>query len=89
MTFLCSSCGACCRVAAQKGLVPDKGDGTCVHLNSKNECNIYEYRPEICRVANRGIEHYINSTLACHKLIDMFGLDDNYKIDIAEYGKDI
>lgn len=28
----------------------DCGDGTCCHLTSANLCDIYEERPEVCRV---------------------------------------
>ena len=30
----------------------DRGDGTCCHLTSANLCDIYEERPEVCRVDN-------------------------------------
>lgn len=49
--FPCSKCGECCR---HINLIPqlsefDRGDGICIHL-SGNLCDIYEQRPEICRV---------------------------------------
>lgn len=49
--FPCAQCGECCR---HIDLIPllahfDRGDGVCIHLNG-NLCDIYEYRPEICRV---------------------------------------
>ncbi len=51
MSFPCFKCGECCR---HIGEIPelsefDRGDGSCVHLVG-NICNIYESRPEICRV---------------------------------------
>lgn len=49
--FPCAQCGECCR---HINLIPllapfDQGDGVCIHLRG-NLCNIYEDRPEICRV---------------------------------------
>jgi len=49
--FPCSRCGECCR---HIGNIPqlaafDSGDGVCVHLKG-NLCDIYETRPDICRV---------------------------------------
>ncbi len=96
MNFLCSSCGACCRLAgllngAKHGL-PISKDGSCLHLKD-NKCSIYENRPDICRVSkmtgNKNNvsrkEYYIEATKNCHKLIDLFNLDKKYKIDIEEY----
>ncbi len=87
--FKCSQCGACCMVAGLTGMVPDRGDGSCVHLNDDNQCNIYETRPSFCRVKDKGIEHYKLNTLVCHELIDLLNLDEKYKIDISEYGENI
>ena len=50
-TFNCTMCGECCR---HIDLIPqlsefDDGTGTCIHLKN-NLCDIYETRPDICRV---------------------------------------
>ena len=50
--FKCERCGLCCRVI---GNIPqlrqfDRGDGTCCHLTAANLCDIYNDRPEVCRV---------------------------------------
>ena len=95
MEFLCSSCGACCRLAgliADKYDLPLKKDGmTCAHLVD-NRCSIYNDRPDCCRV-DKGVkdsgltkkEYYVETTKICNKLIDNEGLNDKYKIDIKEY----
>lgn len=57
MSFPCSGCGACCRrigwmdeqELAKHGLVAD-ATGACVNLLPDNSCEIYEDRPDICRV---------------------------------------
>jgi len=99
MNFLCSQCAACCKIAGAIKLMPNRGDGACVYLLDNNLCSIYDVRPDICRVdkmfekhkkLNKNLtlkQHYINSTKACHELIDLTGLDDKYKIDIEEYNK--
>lgn len=51
--FRCDGCGLCCRVVGLTATYQhlDRGDGVCRHLNTKtNECNIYDNRPDICRV---------------------------------------
>lgn len=49
--FPCDQCGECCRhIASIPQLAGfDRGNGVCVHLCG-NVCDIYERRPEICRV---------------------------------------
>lgn len=89
MKFKCSKCGACCKLAAIMGVMPDRGDGACIHLNEDNECKIYDTRPDFCRVKDEGTDYYILNTKACHEMIDLLGIDEKYKVDIAEYGKDI
>ncbi len=49
--FDCDGCGECCR---HINYIPqlsdfDNGSGVCIHLVG-NLCDIYENRPEICRV---------------------------------------
>jgi|TARA_R110000824_G_scaffold9137_2_gene41142 Fe-S-cluster containining protein len=98
MKFLCSQCGLCCKLAgflkSTKDVLPINKDGSCSNLID-NKCSIYEDRPDICRVekmiSNKDNlsrkDYYIKSTKVCHTLIDTFGLEDSYKIDIKEYDK--
>ena len=95
--FLCSSCGACCLVAGATGLLPDRGDGACIHLNKDMLCSIYETRPDICRVdktwdsikdQNPDMSQNdwnILNTKECHKLIDLNKISPEYKININKY----
>lgn len=53
MNFPCTHCGICCKnisnIAELKEF--DKGNGICKYLNlQSNACEIYDTRPEICRV---------------------------------------
>mgnify|MGYP003646718261 CR=1 FL=1 len=92
--FLCSGCGACCVTAGKMGVMPDRGDGGCINLNKKNECLIYEDRPDICRVdvmhkiTNPELskkEYFIKSTKACHEIIDLLKINIKYKIPLKDY----
>jgi uncharacterized protein len=96
--FLCSGCGACCMTVGTKGLMPDRGDGACEHLEADNKmCSIYEDRPLLCKVDElfeRMKKHKPNldqrawniyNTKVCHDLIDELKLDNKYKIDLDEY----
>lgn len=51
LLFPCSQCGECCRHIDKVPQLAefDTGNGICVHLCG-NKCDIYETRPEICRV---------------------------------------
>lgn len=81
MKFPCTKCGECCR---HINFIPqlssfDQGNGVCKHLQG-NLCDIYENRPEICRVdviykkyfSNQySEEEYIEMNLkGCKKLMD-------------------
>ena len=51
VNFKCCACGECCRHIGHIEQLRnfDNGNGVCIHLNG-NLCDIYENRPEICRV---------------------------------------
>ena len=100
--FLCSQCGACCRVAGEEGFMPQRSDGACLYLTEDNLFEIYDERPELCNVKTMfnkkkeegdidgisEIDYYIDSTKACHILIDYYRMDEKYKIDVGDYGKE-
>ncbi len=50
-SFPCNSCGECCRNIAHIPELKDfhSGDGICKFLKN-NRCEIYENRPDICKV---------------------------------------
>lgn len=51
--FVCSKCGCCCKHVncSEDSIFLDRGDGTCKYFDEKtNLCNIYDFRPDICRV---------------------------------------
>ena len=63
MTFPCTKCGACCKMAAMMNLVPTDGKGNCVHLTKDNECSIYDRRPEVCNVSRMFKKHKKNGVI--------------------------
>ena len=60
MSWTCKQCGSCCKILGSHRPLKeedrlllqifDRGDGVCEHLTEDNLCNIYETRPEICKV---------------------------------------
>jgi Fe-S-cluster containining protein len=95
--FPCSSCGICCQnISLVKELKDfDLGDGSCKHYNTIDlKCNIYETRPNICRVEKMfDIEYfkyfsknefYILNAKVCNELQNKYEMDKKYKITIGE-----
>lgn len=85
MTFPCTSCGACCRRVG--AVLPNmaKPDGSCIHLNDKSQCDIYDTRPDFCRVVfkNDGRfktekEYFEANIAACKVFIDEDGMDKDF-----------
>lgn len=76
--------------------MPQREDGACIHLAEDNSCKIYESRPDICNVKKMyesrkeklkctEKEYYKISNLACNTMIEEYGLDDRYLIDVSKY----
>ena len=52
----CRGCGACCRSAAGLISLPEYWDEEkkkCIYLTEENLCEIYEDRPDICRIKEK------------------------------------
>ena len=101
--FLCTGCGACCVWAGRLKQMPQNPQtGACIHLQADMKCEIYDTRPDICRIdkmyeINSGSigdvsmtrkEYYKLNTLACHRMIDEEGMDERWKIKIGDYDKE-
>ena len=83
-------------LAGKVGLMPSKKDGSCIHLNKNNQCDIYEERPYICRVNEIFKKEYkdmnykefcIKTNKECNKLMDMLNIDKSLRIDENVYDK--
>ena len=95
--FPCTSCGLCCQnISLVKDLKDfDLGNGIFKHYNIIDlKCNIYETRPNICRVEKMfDIEYfkyfsknefYILNAKVCNELQNKYEMDKKYKITIGE-----
>ncbi|MEA1954707.1 MAG: YkgJ family cysteine cluster protein [Campylobacterota bacterium] len=95
--FPCTSCGLCCQnIADVKELKDfDLGNGVCRHFNSiSNSCNIYDDRPDICKVDKMfeikyhrfftKKDFYIENAKVCNELQNQYKLNDSYKVKIGE-----
>ena len=82
--------------AGKAGLMPSKEDGSCIYLNSDNQCDIYETRPEVCNVkkmykkrVKEGLKlsykEYCNLNYKiCNLLMDDLGIDKKFRINLGE-----
>ena len=95
--FPCTSCGLCCQnISLIKELKDfDLGNGACKYYSSiDSKCNIYETRPNICKVEKMfdleyhkyfsKNEFYILNAKVCNELQKKYNLDKKYKIKIGE-----
>lgn len=87
MTFPCTACGACCVVLPRT--VPNwplREDGACRYLNSDNRCDIYETRPDICRVGGVPMPEvtraarFAENARMCNEMQASLGLDVQYRV---------
>ncbi len=94
-TFPCTSCGLCCQNISKIEELKDYdiGNGICKYFDVlNNECQIYETRPDICRIDKMfGLEYkkyftkeafYIENAKVCNSLQKKYGLDKSFKINI-------
>jgi len=82
--FPCTSCGVCCRVLPKRvhGW-PLRADGACFYLNSDNQCDIYEDRPEVCKVgyfATDKARYYEATAELCNKMQEEAGVGEEYRV---------
>ena len=81
------------------GLMPQREDGACIHLDEDNRCKIYETRPIFCRVKEgyKKFKNVLNMTekgffiqnnLLCNQWVKEDGMDDSFLINIGDYGTD-
>ncbi len=87
-------------MAGKLNLMPSKKDGSCVYLNSDNQCDIYDSRPEVCNVkkmykkrSSKGLEwkfmsykdYCIEISKRCNSMMYTLGIDKKYRINLGEY----
>ena len=89
MAFPCTSCGVCCVVAGQLGLMPAGESGACVYLGEDNLCTIYETRPEVCRIDAMGVklglseqDNYRLTAAMCNRFQEALGVDEEFRVKL-------
>jgi hypothetical protein len=95
--FPCSGCGLCCQnISNINELVSfDLGNGMCKYFNPLlKHCEIYDTRPEICRVDEMyNIQYYRNFTKeefyiknanACNALQEQYKVNKSFRVSIKE-----
>jgi Fe-S-cluster containining protein len=95
--FPCSGCGLCCQNISnvQELKSYDLGNGVCKYFDkASNGCNIYDTRPDICRVDTMfelvyhkefGLEEfYIANASVCNALQESYKIDTSFRITIGE-----
>ena len=98
MKFPCTGCGCCCKRVGHlklQGMFPldVNPDGSCVHLLPNNSCEIYETRPDICRVSvmaeKSGInesEYYTKTAEVCNNFMKEDGVEGKF-VEFVPFGK--
>ncbi len=97
MSFPCTGCGLCCQnISTVKELKSfDLGNGVCKYLNLlDNSCEIYESRPDICKIDKMfeiKYSHYftkevfyIENAKVCNRLQENYKIDKSFRIEIIK-----
>ena len=92
MSFPCTKCGQCC--INIKHIEPlaayHSGDGVCVFYSFENGCEVYETRPDVCRI-DEGYHLFFSKQLsqsdyiiknadACNQLQESAGIGLEYRV---------
>ena len=93
--FPCSSCGLCCQNISniQELKEFDLGNGVCKYFNIDTKlCQIYETRPDICRVDKMfdikyyqyftKDEFYTLNANACNAMQEKYNMDRSYRVKL-------
>ena len=94
MSFPCTKCGACCRraYAVSAGSLPVDERGFCAHLTARNECAIYDQRPDICRITPQAAERMgmdwgefvTGNVQRCNKYIEEDGMPPHFRVNLLD-----
>ena len=95
--FPCTGCGLCCQNISTVDELKsfDLGNGVCKYFdNLKNECIIYDKRPDICKVEKMfelkyqdfftKEAFYIENANICNMLQKQYGIDEIFKVKIGD-----
>ena len=65
-------------------------DGSCEMLDSDNQCSVYNDRPLLCNAKLLSISMHIPYEVIaqnCNDLIDKYGLDESFKVDLLTHNE--
>ena len=95
--FPCSGCGLCCQNISNVDELKefDLGNGVCKYFNFlDNSCDIYETRPDICKVDKMfdikynqyfsKEEFYIENAKICNSMQDKYKIDKSFRVKIKD-----
>jgi len=86
--WICTKCGACCRLAGVAIPELDRGDDVCRHLTEENLCGIYEKRPILCRRIVQGSDNELAG--ACAEVFDLvYGASSSLESGLSDSGLDL
>lgn len=92
MQFPCTRCGLCCQhIESITALVAyNLGNGCCQHYSHSNGCQIYEDRPDVCRI-DKGYslffsdilsreEYYQCNATVCNQLQTQYAVNEKFRV---------
>jgi Fe-S-cluster containining protein len=95
--FPCTACGLCCQNISHIEELKDfdLGNGICKYFNSiSNFCEIYDKRPQICRIDYMfhkkyssffsKKEFYIENAKICNDLQEQYNINKSFRVRIKE-----
>lgn len=83
MSYPCTKCGACCKLAGAIKNFPEPlktASRQCVHLMANMKCAIYGSRPDVCRIKG---DHAANA-IACNELQAMTKTPTRFRLHILD-----
>ena len=92
MSFPCTQCGQCCKNIKDIVQLADyhTGSGICVHYEDGIGCNIYNTRPDVCRI-DEGYKNFFSDKIGlsdyyqknaevCNQLQEAAGVNKQYRV---------
>ena len=92
--FNCTSCGQCCRNISHISELKkfDNGNGVCKFLSKTNKCDIYDNRPDVCKIDIMYQKFYVNkiseikfielNAEACNTLQESAGIPVSFRVEV-------
>ena len=94
MNFPCTQCGLCCQQIKGVQALENYhlGDGLCIYYEASVGCEIYQSRPDICRIDEGYVlfftkiishqDYYQKNADACNKLQIKNNMDKRFRVKL-------